>query len=108
MIALAGVTPEGSGLRMRWALPAEDAALLVPRGSVAIDGVSLTVAELGPDWFEAALVPHTVAATTLGERAAGDAQNVEYDVLGKQVMRALALSGQLDLPAGLRERLGIG
>jgi riboflavin synthase len=67
--------------------------LLIPQGSVAIDGVSLTVAALGPRAFEVMLIPHTLEATTFGAVAAGRAVNIEADVIGKYVLRSLALRG---------------
>ena len=84
------VEPEGEGVRV-W-LDAPDAVLrlCVEKGSVAVQGVSLTVAELDEDGFAVALVPHTLAATTLGALEAGDAVNLEADVLAKYVERLLA------------------
>ncbi len=80
--------------RVRIALPdPEFAALLVPKGSVTVDGVSLTVASLAAAAFEVMLIPHTLAATTLGQLRAGQAVNVEADVIGKYVVRSLALRG---------------
>jgi riboflavin synthase len=67
--------------------------LLIPQGSVAIDGVSLTVAALGPRAFEVMLIPHTLEATTFGAAAVGRAVNIEADVIGKYVLRSLALRG---------------
>ena len=58
---------------------------------MAVDGVSLTVAGLDGDGFTVALVPHTLVATTLGGRGAGARVNLEMDVIGKYVMRALSL-----------------
>jgi riboflavin synthase len=63
------------------------AALLVPKGSIAIDGVSLTLVGVGPAGFDVALIPHTLSATNLGDRRPGDAVNLEADVLGKYVRR---------------------
>lgn len=79
--------PEGDGMRIWFDLPRELHAYLVEKGSVAVEGVSLTVAALDGEGFAVALVPHTLAATTLGRRAAGDAVNVEVDVLAKYVER---------------------
>jgi len=62
---------------------------LVEKGSVAIDGVSLTVVGVTDEGFDVALIPHTLKATTLGERVAGDRVNLEADVLGKYVKRYL-------------------
>lgn len=69
------------------------AELLVPKGSVAIDGVSLTVVGVAADGFDVALIPHTLAVTTLGERRAGDRVNLEADVLGKYVRTYLERIG---------------
>jgi riboflavin synthase len=74
-------------------LPAEHAPLVVEKGSVALDGVSLTVSAVAPESFAVALVPHTLAVTTLGAAAPGDRLHLELDVLGKYVHRALALRG---------------
>ena len=63
---------------------------LVEKGSVAVEGVSLTIAALTADGFTVALVPHTVQATTLGALAEGDEVNLEADVLAKHVERLLA------------------
>jgi len=58
---------------------------LVTRGSIAVDGVSLTVAEVGADWFEVALIPETLQRTTLATRLAGSQVNLEFDVISKMV-----------------------
>ncbi|MGH7333090.1 MAG: riboflavin synthase [Candidatus Rokuibacteriota bacterium] len=67
--------------------------LLISKGSVAVDGVSLTVAALGRQMFEIMLIPHTLSATTLGRLRAGQRVNIEADVIGKYLQRALALKG---------------
>jgi riboflavin synthase len=54
-----------------------------------VDGVSLTVSALSDEWFEVALIPHTLEVTTLGERRAGDPVNVEVDILAKYVQRMI-------------------
>ena len=69
------------------------ARLLVEKGSVAVDGVSLTVVGVRPDGFDVALVPHTLEVTTLGGLAAGRRVNLEADVLGKYVLRYLERAG---------------
>ncbi len=69
------------------------APLLIPQGSVAVEGVSLTVAALGEAAFEVMLIPHTLAVTTLGRLEAGQAVNIETDVIGKYVQRSLAIKG---------------
>jgi riboflavin synthase len=65
------------------------ADLLVPKGSVAVEGVSLTVVGIGDDGFDVALIPHTLASTTLGDLRGGERVNLEADVLGKYVKRYL-------------------
>ena len=75
-------------------------ALMIPQGSVAMDGVSLTIAGLGSGWFEVMLIPHTLAVTTLGTVKVGEVVNVEADVIGKYVVRALAVRGAEGLPGG--------
>jgi riboflavin synthase len=67
----------------------EIARYLVPKGSVAIDGVSLTVVGVSDTGFDVALIPHTLAETNLGDRKPGDRVNLEADVLGKYVVRYL-------------------
>jgi len=67
---------------------------MVERGSVAVDGVSLTVAELGDGWFRVALIPHTVETTNLKGRRVGDTVNIETDILAKYVKRLLAAKGK--------------
>ena len=73
-----------------WLGAAEDIIrFLVTKGSVTLDGVSLTVAEVGRTSFQVALIPHTLSATTLGELEVGDEVNVEVDVLAKYVDKLL-------------------
>jgi riboflavin synthase len=69
------------------------APLLVPQGSVAVDGVSLTVAALERTAFEVMVIPHTLAVTTLGRLLPGQAVNLEMDVIGKYLQRSLELKG---------------
>jgi riboflavin synthase alpha subunit len=83
------VQPEGDGVRLWIETPAELVRYCVEKGSVAVQGVSLTVAELAADAFAVALVPHTLAETTLGALAPGDEVNLEADVLAKYVERLL-------------------
>jgi riboflavin synthase len=83
-------TPVGDGEEVRVELPEPLARYLVEKGSITVDGVSLTVAGLGPGWFTVALVPHTLAVTTLGDRRPGDLVQLEVDVVAKYVERLLA------------------
>ena len=75
---------------VRVSLPADLARYVVEKGSITVDGVSLTVSALGPDWFEVSLIPTTLDLTTLGRAQPGDAVNLEVDVLAKYVERLLA------------------
>ncbi len=70
------------------------APLLIPQGSVAVDGVSLTVARLRARAFEIMIIPHTLAATTLGGLRNGQRVNLEMDMIGKYVQRILQLQGE--------------
>ena len=92
--AVQAVTRVESTARVRIALGDPGLApLLIPQGSVAVDGVSLTMAALAGTTFEVMLIPHTLAATTLEALAVGQAVNIETDVIGKYVVRSLALKG---------------
>ena len=77
-------------LRIEWQDPAL-APLLIPKGSVAVDGVSLTVAALDRRAFEIMVIPHTLERTTLGRLKPGRRVNLEMDVIGKYVLRALSV-----------------
>jgi riboflavin synthase len=91
------VKSEGDDRRVWLDAPADVLRYCVEKGSVAVDGVSLTVAGLDAAGFGVALVPHTLAATTLGSLAPGDEVNLEADVLAKYVER---LTGGLRSPDG--------
>jgi riboflavin synthase len=81
------VEPEGEGRRLLIDAPPEVLRYCVEKGSVAVDGVSLTIAAVDDAGFAVALVPHTLAVTTLGSAAVGDEVNLEADVLAKYVER---------------------
>jgi riboflavin synthase len=88
------VTRVESTARVRIALSGPNLEpYLVPQGSVAVDGVSLTVADLEPGRFEVMLIPHTLEVTTLGRLRVSQAVNIETDVIGKYVVRSQALKG---------------
>ena len=74
---------------VRFALPESQARYVVAKGSITVDGVSLTVSSLGSDWFEVSLIPTTLAFTTLGSKREGDVVNLEVDVVAKYVERML-------------------
>jgi riboflavin synthase len=84
------VTPEGEGRRVCFDAPDTVVRYCIEKGSIAVDGVSLTVAAFDDDGFEVALIPHSLAVTTLGSLEPGDDVNLEADVLGKVVERLLA------------------
>ena len=84
------IEQEGDGVRMSFDVPPELLAYLVEKGSVTVDGVSLTVAALEDDVFAVALIPHTLSVTTLGALAPGAQVNLEVDVLAKYVERLVA------------------
>lgn len=75
--------PEGQGRRMRIALPKTLHRFVRDKAFVAVDGVSVTVAGCGEDWFDVALVPETLARTTLGRRNGGDRVNLEVDPIAR-------------------------
>jgi riboflavin synthase len=83
------VEPDGEGTRTTIAAPAELLRYCAEKGSIAVDGVSLTIAALAEDAFTVVLVPHTLRATTLGTLRPGGAVNLEVDVLAKYVERLL-------------------
>lgn len=84
------ITPEGEGQRMRISVPEDLARYLVEKGSVTVDGVSLTVAAVDGAEIEIALIPHSLDATTLGLRRVGEEVNLEIDVLAKYVEKLLS------------------
>lgn len=79
----------GDGARLAFRLPSEVARYLVAKGSVTIDGVSLTVAAVSAEAFEIAIIPHTMRETTLGRLEEGASVNLEVDVIAKYVERLL-------------------
>ncbi|WP_141203931.1 riboflavin synthase [Streptomyces griseorubiginosus] len=79
---------------IRILLPADLTRYVVEKGSVTVDGISLTVVDAGPDYFTVSLIPTTLALTTLGIKQPGDPVNLEVDVVAKYVERLLANSGQ--------------
>ncbi len=87
--------PEGEGRRLEVEIAPDLARYVVEKGSITVEGVSLTVTDLAPDRFAVALVPHTLGETTLGLLEPGDEANIEVDVLAKHVERLLEARGQL-------------
>lgn len=86
---LLSVTPEGNAYRVRFRFPRELGRYIAMKGSITVDGISLTVAGLGTDWFEVAIIPHTWRETILRDLKSSDRVNLEVDVLAKYVERLM-------------------
>jgi riboflavin synthase len=84
---------DGEWVTMWFEIPQPLIKFLVPKGSIAVDGISLTVVDIEANRFSVALIPHTLDVTTLGTRAIGDDINIETDILGKYIDRLLAARG---------------
>jgi riboflavin synthase len=84
----------GESNRLEIRVPATLAALIAVKGSVAVDGISLTVNETGADRFAVNIIPHSWAHTNLPTRAVGDGVNIEVDMLARYVARQLAFRAQ--------------
>lgn len=103
-----GRTSQGEGEFWRFRFPQDLAPLLVMKGSIAVDGISLTIAELSRDTFGVALIPHTLRHTTLVDKHTGDPINLETDLLGKHVARLLNLrAGGPSGPEAGRSDMGV-
>jgi riboflavin synthase len=83
------VEKKQNAIILKVSVPSECSRYLVPKGSVAIDGISLTVNEVLDDYFSVSIIPHTLGATTLVDCKKGDQVNIETDILGKYVERLL-------------------
>jgi riboflavin synthase len=84
---LISVKPRDNANILRIRLPENLVPFVIPQGSVAVDGVSLTIVGCQEDWFEISLIPHTWEVTVLSRKQAGDKVNIETDVLGKYIYR---------------------
>lgn len=87
--SVAGITPDARAQRWLFRAPPTLMRYIAVKGSIAVDGVSLTVNEVDRDTFGVALIPHTVAATTFGQRRVGDAVNLEIDTVARYVERLM-------------------
>jgi len=85
-----GMRKQGDDIEYRVALPEELKPYMAPKGSISLDGVSLTLVDITPDSFSVHLIPVTLEETALGQRQTGDIINLEADLLGKYVQRQLA------------------
>lgn len=90
------VQPEGDSWRVRFHMPDWLRQYVVPKGSITIDGVSLTVNEVRADYFEANVIPHTQKVTTLGTLQPGTPVNIEIDLLARYVERSLRVRDLID------------
>ena len=99
------VLAEGNAWRCRFRAPQEISRYLIEKGSVAVDGISLTVAEIAEPEFAVAVIPHTAQSTTLGMKKAGDAVNLEVDPIAKYVEKFLR---QVQRPSEKGSRLDAG
>jgi riboflavin synthase len=89
LASVLAIEPSGHWTLIRFTLPLDLARYLVEKGSITVDGVSLTVVEAGPDYFSVSLIPTTLEHTTLGGLAVGDSVNLEVDVIAKYVERLM-------------------
>jgi riboflavin synthase len=87
---VSSIEDDGFARRLRVTLPSELMRYAIDKGSIALDGVSLTISGLGEDWIEVSLIPETLERTNLGEAEAGRKINVECDVIAKHVERLVA------------------
>jgi riboflavin synthase len=99
--ALISIVDEGEFRRLRIGFPADLAAWMIVKGSIAVDGISLTIAALDDEWFEVQIIPHTWVHTTLAAVRVGDALNLECDLVGKYVVRLAMLERRGRLPQTL-------
>jgi riboflavin synthase len=86
------ISPSENWTLVRFSLPHDLARYVVEKGSITVDGVSLTVVEAGDDYFTVSLIPETLSATTLGSRSIGDLVNLEVDAIAKYVERLMQWS----------------
>jgi riboflavin synthase len=93
------VTPSDGWRVLRFTLDLAHAPLVVRKGSIAVNGVSLTVSDAGDDWFEVSLIPETLTATVLGDLVAGDRVNIETDILARHVQRLMGFDTRSAAPS---------
>jgi riboflavin synthase len=99
------VREEGFSRVVTIGVPAELMRYVVEKGSIAVDGVSLTISALGDDWLQVSLIPETLERTILGEANTGQAVNLEVDVLAKYVERLLDVAQQQQLERQVEQQL---
>ncbi len=96
---ITAVAREGNSLRYRFRVPPEVGRYLIEKGSVAVDGISLTVAECRDQGFSVSVIPHTAERTTLGKKKAGDKVNLENDLIAKYVEKFVHQAGGTASPS---------
>jgi riboflavin synthase len=99
--SVSGRREEAGNIIFSFSLPPEKCRYVVEKGSVAIDGISLTVNSVAPDSFSVNIIPHTAGMTTLRARKPGDIVNIETDIIGKYVERLLPSAGSVTAAAGI-------
>lgn len=103
---LVGRRPEGESVMMRFAYPPEIGRYIILKGSIAVSGISLTVATLDDAWFEVAVIPVTLEWTTLGKMSIGTPVNLETDMIAKYVERLLGASRPAPLTVDALKEMG--
>lgn len=86
---LVAILPEHTGIRLDYSYPEAFSDLMVDRGSIAVDGISLTIAQAGTDRFSVAIIPYTWEHTQLRHLQVGSSSNLEFDMIGKYIQRFL-------------------
>ncbi|MFK7778647.1 MAG: riboflavin synthase [Gimesia sp.] len=97
--SIQSIDRDGEWITMWFTVPKTLALQMVPKGSVTVDGISLTIVDCQPTAFSIALIPHTLEVTTLGQKQVGSVVNIETDILGKYVQKLIPLT-----PEGFNER----
>ena len=92
--SVSSIDPDGEWVTMWFEIPESLARFVVPKGSIAVDGISLTAVNVEQDRFSVALIPHTLEVTTLGAVSQGDPVNIETDILGRYVERLLTFANK--------------
>ena len=105
---LSGRASKGTGEELEFTIDPEFQRLLVHKGSVAVDGISLTVASLTDSGFRVAVIPHTIENTTLQALSIGGSVNIETDIIGKYVERFMSLSKGEDEGASKKSNISTG
>jgi riboflavin synthase len=95
MATVKSVEPVGDYTIFTFSLPEEQSRYIIEKGSVTIDGISLTVNSCSPGSFSVSIIPHTLKVTTLGELAGGHEVNIEVDIIGKYIENLLIAGGRL-------------